>query len=506
MRTMTFAWILLSAAYFFQSTDATLIFRHYLNTMKCSYGERGSLTATCVNATPSFFKATSYRFDHLDETLQCLQCNLTNLESYSFDITENRIKNLILKNANIENLHQRAFVGLVFLINLNMENNKIRSIYPGTFSGVKKIESVNLRHNSITILSSEGFAELKNLQTLILAENKISTIDSKAFNGLESLTTMDLSNNQITTVNGIFNLTRLQYLDLSYNEINNLNGQEFENLTSLLEIKLSHNKLTKIPAYEFSTLSNLNILDLSKNNISVVDTNAFKGLVRLEKLDLSENNIKDIAANTLESLHSLESVNLSYNSLKEFRTNRFRSPMLSFLNLSHNSINEIITNGIFPLHSLHNLDLSYNNLTQLNYISLLHRIPKIFFLNLKGNNWPCDLEDEMARYFNEENFKFLLFDKSYGKVECSLETSKPKNITAGAAILGRALIADTTVHSDFLIFVILAVMFVSLLGIVFIQFRISKQMRFNPIINKRTTSEVQLISSDLEERNDFLKD
>lgn len=102
--------------------------------MKCSYGERGSLTATCVNATPSFFKNTLYKFDHLDETLRCVNCVLTTIESNVFDLSGNQIKELDLQNSQIETLRPKAFMGLVFLKSLNLSNNKIRSIFPGMYA------------------------------------------------------------------------------------------------------------------------------------------------------------------------------------------------------------------------------------------------------------------------------------------------------------------------------------------------------------------------------------
>ncbi|KAJ3663680.1 hypothetical protein Zmor_007911 [Zophobas morio] len=478
--------------------------------MKCSYGERGSLTATCINATSQYFKNTPYRFDHLDETLRCVNCTLQTLETGSFDISGNQIKNLDLSNSLIEQIRTKAFVGLIFLQQLILSNNNIKSIYPQTFSGVKKITYVDLGNNSISILSDDGFLELISLERLNLKNNHIKSIAQSAFKGLVHLHELDLSYNEISDVKDVFNnLTALKLLDLSYNKISVLTAKEFDNLTALLEVRFGHNHITSIPESEFCVMSSLRRLDLSYNAIDRVIAGSFKGLSALEDLDLSYNNIMEIPQKTLQSLHNLQYLNVSHNLLKIFQTGLYTGlPQLRVLNFSSNVMEDIEITGVFSLDSLDTLDFSRNNISYIDYVRLISRLPKISYLNLEDNFLSCGLEQEMENYFAEDNFKFILYSNKLGSVKCveNGPTPQPKHyIRKDSLVVEEVEKSGNGVHVW--AFVLIAVTLVLVCVLYYLQLRTYQEMRALSVRPNRTTSEVQLISSDLEARdNDFLKE
>lgn len=68
------------------------------------------------------------------------------------------------------------------------------------------------------------------------------------------------------------NLTSLQTLDLSYNEINDLSEPDiFDPPTNLTNLYLSHNRLSYLPLNKILPLPNLKILDVESNEIEVFD-------------------------------------------------------------------------------------------------------------------------------------------------------------------------------------------------------------------------------------------
>ncbi|XP_044762600.1 insulin-like growth factor-binding protein complex acid labile subunit [Coccinella septempunctata] len=501
------AIFILSQIYFADS------YRLYIErtSKRCAYGERGSLTATCENIdTPSFFKSTPYRFDHLDETLQCLNCSLRSIEPNSFDISGNQIKHLILRNSGIGELHQRAFVGLVFVLDVDLSSNSIRMISSGTFAGIKKIESINLKNNSLALLSNDGFGELANLVTLTLSQNKIGDIEPFAFRGLKSIKYLKLDSNRINNISVVFqNLTTLEHLDLSDNRISALKGSEFTNLTSLLELRLDKNKIKSIPSLEFFGMLQLELLGLSSNLLSSYESQAFDGLTMLETLDLGNNQLTSIREKSFTSLHGLVNLNLTGNRFTVFQVRRFAGlPKLRILDLSNNKIEDIDVSGIFPLHDLHTLDLSRNNLTDLDYVSLLHRMPRVSYLSLQGNDWRCDLESDMEKYFNGENFKFQLFDKKNGSVKCNDSIPKKNHVFQALSVGESSVVAEQSAATSQLpvifglIFLAFAVILLS-----YGQYQISRELRFNPLLRRRRTqSEVKLFQSEIrDDDSDFPK-
>lgn len=500
-------WTILFLAAALDIHIVTSVFVSPYDLMRCSYGERGSLTATCVNATAGYFKNTPYRFDQLDETLRCVNCSLKMIDTGTFDISGNQIKNLDLRKSQIELIKQKAFVGLIFVENLDLSHNTIGSIYPGTFTGVKKIKYIDLSYNQINILSDDGFSELLNLEKLNLEHNNIQTIAPRAFNGLVHLRELYLKNNLISEMKDVFsNLTTIEVLNLEENRIFSLKGTEFYNLTTLLELNIANNKLTN-PLIEFLPNSALRNLFLQNNVIDKLAPNFLKGLHTLENLDLSNNQISEVNQKTLQSLYNLHNLNISYNKLTKFQTGTFSGlPQLELLNCSHNSIEGVEITGVFSLHSLHALDISYNQLHDLDYVGLISRLPRLSYLKLENNVLPCDLEKDMAEYFADDNFKYVLYENKVGSIKCVNTSTK----------FGRLSVADRVyeeeIHTkkgasgaEITIFVLISIVAVCIGFLFYLQYRTYQQLKYS--LPQRTTSSVHLITDpEPRETDDYLKE
>lgn len=493
--TQVLLWTLLTVV---AVSSASLVSANDL--MKCSYGERGSLTATCVRANASFFRTTPYRFDQLDETLKCLDCSLKTIESNTFDISGNMIRNLVLRSSGIEMMKPKAFIGLIFLENLDLSVNDIRSIYPGTFTGIKKIKKIDLSHNKINILSDDGFLELMNLEDLNLERNNIRTISSKAFNGLEKLSILRIGYNQINDITNVFStIINLNILDLENNQITSLTGLEFENSTALLDLNLAGNKILK-PVLQIMPNNSLKRLSLQSNSIKEIQPDFFKTLRKLETLDLSFNYIDSISYQDFESLYHLSELDLFHNGLTKIHTGVFTGlPQLELLNVSNNKISDILITGVFSLHSLHSLDISFNSLHDLDYVGLISRLPSLTYLKLDNNPLPCDLEKEMQEYFEEDNFKVVFNDLKEGSIRC-LDTPVKQHSPKQEKII-QTISSSTNIGSlEIIIFVIVCLIALSVGYLYYLQYRTHQNLSSSA--PSRGVSTVHLVPADVDNRSD----
>ncbi|KAF5279972.1 hypothetical protein FQR65_LT15121 [Abscondita terminalis] len=474
--------------------------------MSCTYKGRGSLTSICVNAIPSYFRTTAYRFDNLDETLRCVNCSLEVIGSYTFDISGNQIKSLDLTDSQITMLKPKSFIGLVFLQNLNLQNNKIVAVPPETFLGITKVEDLNMESNNISALVANGFKELTNLKRLNLKKNSIKTISSGSFNGLGAVEILDLSFNSIETISDAFGgLSNVRLINLEQNKIGQIDPLDMKELTVLFTLSLAKNNLKVIPNNTFLELPRLEQLNLSSNPIEILENSAFRGLDSLEELDLSSCLIDVIQKGLLSALHRLRLLDLSYNRLTVFRTGGFSGlPELRKLNLSHNKIDEYEKTGLFPLHSLHNLDLSFNNLTDLDYKLLVEHLPSLSHIGLEGNPWPCYLKKEMEELFKNDNLIFNLGPEADNpNIKCV--TMKPVVVDEDTEVATVVVTVKTPVYvstsngHEYVLYVFMVLSIIFMAFLFYTQYR--NRQELGSIIGRSNISETRLINSDLEERD-----
>jgi hypothetical protein len=188
---------------------------------------------------------------------------------------------------------------------------------------IKIFSTINLRYLTIKLnyckINDNTIIYLKKLfsnalKELYLINNKIS--DLSVFsekNVLTYLKILDLSHNNIENIDILFNckLWNLDKLNLSYNKISNIATLESANFKYLKELNLSENNITNIEVFEKVKFENLETLKLNKNkasNIEVLENIKFK---KIKELDLSQNNISTRNRRLLEIIKN--KLNLSLN-------------------------------------------------------------------------------------------------------------------------------------------------------------------------------------------------
>ena len=212
----------------------------------------------------------------------------------------------------------------------------------------------------------------------------------------QHLEVLDLSNNlfaddsqKSTQIpDEVFELTHLEKLDLSNNQLTNF-PDSLTNLSNLTELNLRRNQLTNLPE-SLGNLSNLTILDLKENRLDRLP-NSLGNLSKLQKLYLNTNRLF-ILPDSLGRIFNLVVLYLSNNQL-------FSLPNC-FDNRSE--LTELYLNG----NQLSNLPESFVNLSKLEILDLtanqLFNLPESFakLVNLAGlnldNNQLSNLPESLA--------------------------------------------------------------------------------------------------------------
>ena len=169
----------------------------------------------------------------------------------------------------------------------------------------------------------------------------------------KNLDSLDLSNNEITEIN-LNNLVNLKYLSLSNNNLSNLS---INHLFDLEHLNLDNNNLS---VFDFQNHSNLKILELSNNNLQAVNLRQLDGL---NSLNLSENLFSNnLDSLTLLNLQNLEELFLVNCSLSEISFNNENINGLENLNSLSIRKNNLVDFSVDGLPSLRILFLNDNQL------------------------------------------------------------------------------------------------------------------------------------------------
>ncbi|XP_062699906.1 toll-like receptor Tollo [Aedes albopictus] len=268
-----------------------------------------------------------------------------------------RTINSELENTNFSVLHPENTVRLRLQCNDGLFFQS--SISPGSFRQLSELRSLSIEYCKIANLSDGSFRGLKELMNLTLRTHNT-----------------DWSSVSLEIAPHVFNseLSKLEHLDLSQNNMWSLPDGMICPLTKLQYLNLTQNRLRDLSVFHFSaSLStrlskkcggSIAILDLSHNNVDNLPPAIFSGLGKLTELRLQNNGLNFIADRALEGLLSLSKLDISLNRLSNLPPELFsEAKHIKEIYLQNNSIN-VLAPGIFSeLQQLLVLDLSNNELT-----------------------------------------------------------------------------------------------------------------------------------------------
>jgi len=194
-----------------------------------------------------------------------------------------------------------------------------------------------------------------DLKVVDLSENQISEIDGSVFNQFRYVSSLNLSNNKLASLpKQLRSLQHLLDLNLSNNRLTEF-SPDFTILRALRRLDLSKNEIDTMPE-DFGEMVSIRELNIADNKIEWLPSKQVDVLSSLRVLDASNNQIN---AMPIEYEHlKIQEINLSMNRLRDLPTLRnFKT--VRVLNLAENLI-ESIPESVEKMSMLKRLDVSGN--------------------------------------------------------------------------------------------------------------------------------------------------
>jgi len=176
---------------------------------------------------------------------------------------------------------------------------------------------------------------------------------------IESLTLLP-SHNPLQLLDGQFNSVRhIKYLSLRNCSIYLIHKKTFYGAKSLIEIDLSYNQIEEIEPTVFQHLSSLATLTLRGNPIQFISEVPFLISNSLQHLDIGECKIKHVPRGVFYGLKRLKYLSLDKNLLKSIKYNSLPKG-LKYIDISNNLIVNVPTEVLSSLTNLRRLGLGGN--------------------------------------------------------------------------------------------------------------------------------------------------
>lgn len=344
------------------------------------------------------FNAGHNRIDNALVLLECLNRNLKQLDlsgNYLADLTLNtfekfvNLQNLYLSDTKLQIMDFEIFANQRELFSLDISRNSIQSVKNLSILAKMPIWDFNLADNHINNTVEIVRHLNPAIRILDLSGNDLSQLNASTFQNLVALEKLFIKNTNLTSfdVNPFERLDRLMRLDISFNNLQMFNFTVMS--TTLKNIAMFHAAYCQIkqPLELIKLLNPYALeLDLSGNTIGEMNADTFE-TVKLIRLELGDAKLLNFDFSILERLTELRFLNVSYNNLIGVNLSHL-SNKLSVLQLEGNDLTEIenLTQSRFP--KLFSLAIAKNQLSCRYLETLLPQLKREWSnLKLIGNTW-----------------------------------------------------------------------------------------------------------------------
>lgn len=243
----------------------------------------------------------------------------------------------------LSRLEAGLFRNLPRLTLVNVSDCNLQWIHPRALIGLPELKEISLVGNSIIDAGMVGRAvmDLSALSVLQLDQNRITRLGEASFVDLPTLTRISLSKNRVTEIfPGAFQrVPLLRIMDISHNLVHRIHPEFFPHRGGggLEELWLINNDLSHISELRsvLEALPRLKFLDMSYNQLEEIPFGALRGHSMIERLHLDHNRLRFLQRESFSGMPALRELRLRNNSL----TNLLEAP---FWNLPALKVSKII--------------------------------------------------------------------------------------------------------------------------------------------------------------------
>ncbi|XP_070378539.1 protein toll-like isoform X2 [Dermacentor albipictus] len=238
-----------------------------------------------------------------------------------------RIRELNLRHNSVTEIESRAFMPLTDLVILYLGHNNLSFVNESIFSFSSKLEFLNLSRNKLTTLTG-AFNRVRQIRGLQLSFNRIDNITG-VLNGLSWLRKLSFRNNLISCVpDGTFSdNSNLLTVDLASNNIRWLGRDAFKGLLTLRNLRLQNNQLLSLNG-SVRGLPKLEYLGVSFNELQVVESGELENDASLTTVSFAKNNISSVEG-AFTGATALRTLSLADNRVKRLLRKDFSPEMSS---------------------------------------------------------------------------------------------------------------------------------------------------------------------------------
>jgi len=271
---------------------------------------------------------------------------ISSVPSFVFD-GASRLETIDLSHNEIEDVEPKAFssgkAGTLIIKRIYLNHNRIKELNPNAFEDgllyltlndnqIKKIDSQavpNLRtlvldnNNALSVIPNMNvvYISLRNTSattlTIYQSTIKINATDSAIqlvevmFADAFQLQTLNLRNNSLTTISWIAPLTNLEFLDVSVNQLEQIDGAALSTLANLRYLNIANNKLLRFDQEFLRYTTVLQSLDLSHNQLGIFQLE--QEVASLQGLGIAGNGLLKVDTNLRQMAPNLRSIRLNNN-------------------------------------------------------------------------------------------------------------------------------------------------------------------------------------------------